>query len=397
MKTTHTIIVECVDLLKVELEKLNKKAKRLGCTELTMTASDPYMKAVTIGQDQILENVVDVVIEGEPVKANGWRFLGRIEAVPGGENLIFTVPGEKAPDEYRTCSPYRCQHCNQERLRKYTWIVEHDDGRHRQVGSSCMDDFLSAKNPERAVAWWMGSMDKLLAYLNDLERKSSRDVATGFHAYVNRAPLINSLDVLIEAAHAVRVRGAYEWPSRDGTVQGTPSLVWQALFATSPFQDGPNDVDRDLAMKVVTFIIARRNTSDYMKNLSVMVLNPRVSVRNLRYICSGLYTYLKAQGLTGKKPTGKNEHFGRVGDRLRDVPLTVHFVLPIASSYHENYDYLILFKDVEGRTFKWKKTSSGTPPKKDDKVILTGTITEHEVYKGVNQTVLQRCALKSAV
>jgi hypothetical protein len=389
MQVTSTIITECLPLLEAELEKLNKKAKRLGCTPLTMTKTDSYLRSqATAAGTNVVDNVVDIIIDGEPIKLNGWRFLGRIEAVPGADNLIFTVPGEKAPDEYRTCSAYRCQHCNQDRIRKYTWIVEHDDGSHRQVGSSCMDDFLSAKNPERAVAWWMGSMDKLLAYLKDLETKTPSQVHTGFH---NHQPmLISALDTLIRACTVVRIRGKYEFNNEEQ--EGTPNIVWRSIFGYTDLYDASTQDDKDLADKIISFVIARQHTADYFKNLSIMFLGERVSPRNVRYICSSVYTYMKEQGLLGTK-RGKNEFVGHVGDRLRNLELRIIYVKELASAYHENYDYMVLLQDADGRMFKWIKTSTGVPHK-DDHVKLTGTVKKHETYNGTNQTVLTRCTME---
>ena len=382
MKAVYTIITECVPLLEAELEKLNKRAKKLGCAPLTLSCTDPYMK---VRDGNIVENVVDATIIGDPIKLNGWRFLGRVEAVPGTENLIFTVPGEKAPDEYRTCSAYRCQHCNQNRLRKYTWIVEHDDGRHMQVGSSCMDDFLNAKNPERAVAWWMGSMDKLLAYLRELELKTAKQVVGGFSG-VNRPMMISAYDVLKQACQVVRTRGRYEFATDDHG--GTPSIVWSKLFGSSdPAQIEPED--KELADKIVAFVLARKDTADYFKNLSIMFIGDKVSVRNIKFICSSVYTYRKEH--KSAHASSKNEHYGDVGTRYRDLQLTVAWVAEVTSDYHENYDYRLIMKDAAGRTFVWKKTSAGAPPKKGDVLKLTGTVVRHDTYKGTLQTVLSRC------
>lgn len=390
MKVQNTIIDECRPLLEAEVAKLNKRALKLGCTPLQLTFGASYMRARDDAGVNVVDSVTDIVIEGEPIKLNGWRFLGRVEAVLGADNLIFTVPGEKAPEEYRTCSAYRCEHCGQDRLRKYTWIVQHDDGSKKQVGSSCMDDFLSARNPERAVAWWMASMEKLLAYLKDLESKTPQHVTTGFHG-VSRPMLISAYSVLKQACQVVRLNGKYEFDNDDA--DGTPWKVWRAIFSSD--NHGPMlPEDLELADQVVAFVLARTNTADYFKNLGVMFTADKVSVRNIKYICSSVYSYQKHMRVNAvPAAAGKNEHIGTVGYRLRDIQLTVDFVLPVTSTYHETYDYLVILKDAEGRTFKWKKTSAGVIAK-GDQVKLTGTIKAHELYKGTNQTVLTRCSVE---
>lgn len=400
MQINSTIITECLPLLIAELEKLNRKAAKLGCNPITVTQSEPYMRANSVDGINIVDNVVDVVIDGEPIKLNGWRFIGRVEAVPNStENLIFAVHGEKTPEQYRTGSPYKCEHCDQNRVRKTTWVVAHDDGSYKQVGSSCMDDFFKARNPERAISWWMGSMDKLLAYLKDLEQKSSQQVVHG--TLTPYAPAyINALRTLELACQAIRMNnGRYEFG--DNGRRSTPETVWRNTFGTSLFTDAPNQDDIDMAARIVDYVMARRAGSSYFTNLSVMFLNDKVQARNMRYICSVIYGFLKANGLTNAK-LAKNEHVGTApssdgtvkGTRLRDMKLTVTYVLGLTSQWHENYDWLIIMVDDEGRSYKWVKTSAGMVDK-GDKLVLTGTVKAHEVYKGTKQTVLTRCTITS--
>lgn len=401
MQINSTIIAECVPLLMTELEKLNRKAARLGCNPVTFKQSEPYMRAHVVNGTNVVDNVVDVVIDGEPIKLNGWRFIGRVEAVPNStENLIFAVPGEKTPEQYRTGSPYTCEHCGQNRVRKATWVVGHDDGSYKQVGSSCMDDFFKARNPERAISWWMGSMDKLLAYLKDLEQKSSQEVITG--TLTPYAPAyVNAVRVLQLACQAIRMNnGQYEFG--DQGRDSTWLTVWYGCFGPPVFKDSTNQDDADMAARIVDYVMARRAGSPYFTNLSVMFLNDKVQARNIKYICSVIYGYLKANGLTKAKSVGKNEHVGTApssdgtikGSRLRDLKLTVTYVLGLTSQWHENYDWLIIMVDDEGRSYKWIKTSAGMVDK-GDKLVLTGTVKAHEVYKGTKQTVLTRCTITS--
>lgn len=391
MQVKSTIITECVPLLHAELEKLNRRAKKLGCNPFNVTVSDPYMRALNVNGVNQVDDVVDIVIDGEPLKLNGWRFIGRIEAVPGGDNLIFTVPGEKAPDELRTTNPYTCNHCNQNRARKATWAVQHDDGTSKQVGSSCMDDFFSVTNPERAITWWMGSMDKLVAYLNDLASKSNQQVVHGtLQPY--RPIMITPKSALQFACQAVRLAGRYEFGDH-GKVS-TVETVWRALFGTPIHADAPTEEDVELADKIIDFVIARRGESDYFNNLNIMVKADKVQARNLRYLCSVVYAWRKANGLLGGKAK-LNEHVGKVDERLRDLKLKVVFTLGLPSQWHENYDWLVILEDAEGRTFKWKKTSAGIL-NKGDELLVTGTVKAHELYKGTKQTVLTRCSVKVA-
>jgi len=60
--------------------------------------------------------------------------------------------------------------------------------------------------------------------------------------------------------------------------------------------------------------------------------------------------------------------------------------------YGEDTVYIYSFVDSKGNVLVWK-TTKGLSIEDGDKVIITGTIKEHSEYKGVKQTVLQRCKI----
>ena len=50
-----------------------------------------------------------------------------------------------------------CDHCGTTRRRSATYLVEHEDGSRKQVGSSCMADFLGASGHPRLAGSAQGS------------------------------------------------------------------------------------------------------------------------------------------------------------------------------------------------------------------------------------------------
>lgn len=55
--------------------------------------------------------------------------------------IVRTMPGQETPKEFWTRGP-KCDHCKHNRRRNNTYVVRHEDGRHMQVGSTCIEDFL---------------------------------------------------------------------------------------------------------------------------------------------------------------------------------------------------------------------------------------------------------------
>jgi hypothetical protein len=211
---------------------------------------------------------------------------------------------------------------------------------------------------------------------------------TGYTNSINAPVMLNAKSVLEVACATVRKQGRYVF-SNEHTV-GTPDLVYDSFFSRTFVEAEVEPQDVQLAADIIAYVARKVNDSGYFKNLAVMFSADRVSARNIRYISSAVYTYNKAQATA---PAVKNEHFGKVGGKVVALELTVVYVKPIASYYHEGYDHLLILKDNEGRTFKWKKTSAGAPDR-DARIKVCGTIKAHELYSGVKQTVLSHCTLK---
>ena len=84
-------------------------------------------------------------------------------------------------------------------------------------------------------------------------------------------------------------------------------------------------------------------------------------------------------------------YYGSIGDKI-----TVTLTLSNYFSYDGSYglQFIYLFQDQDQNTFKWS-TSKVIGPEIGESVTLTGTIKNHEQYKGVRQTVITRCKIKS--
>ena len=177
-----TYIVPGMNLayLLEQIAKLNKRCTKLGIPEITVTTEHDHTLhlyrnplndfkcwlaevdiptkvcgMVAVGQ---VREMWEVTITGTAPKYAGWRFIATLEplAAAGTEtlNLVMTVPGEKCPVAFMRAEHVgRCDHCNAKRMRKQTFVVQHDDGTFKAVGRQCIKDFLGHEDPNRLAAW----------------------------------------------------------------------------------------------------------------------------------------------------------------------------------------------------------------------------------------------------
>lgn len=92
-----------------------------------------------------------------------------------------------------------------------------------------------------------------------------------------------------------------------------------------------------------------------------------------------------------------SQHIGNIGDRLDlEVTFVKRFTYEVASYRGWGTDYMAIntFIDNDGNYFIWKSTSAYFNADERSKVRLRGTVKEHSDYKGIKQTVLQRCKVE---
>lgn len=140
---TYRIPVENVAQLNARLQKLVRRAVKLGMTPPTVTYGNPYNHQLA---NKKFVRVVDAEVTGGAIVVKGWTFVGSIDHIEG-QAVFRAVPGEQIPAQYRNCAP-TCDHCQTNRRRNSTFVLRHDDGRYARVGRNCLSDFLDETTPD---------------------------------------------------------------------------------------------------------------------------------------------------------------------------------------------------------------------------------------------------------
>lgn len=152
-----------------KFEKLARRAKKIGVPAPTFTkvgehnqvevvSHDAYGKAYFswVRKDDTAHSMNltgrarvchHLVINGDHiVKLNGWTFIASLDHELGADNTIVSVvPGCEGlvPEGFRHRGTV-CDHCKENRTRKMTYVVRHENGDIKQVGSTCLRDFLGS-------------------------------------------------------------------------------------------------------------------------------------------------------------------------------------------------------------------------------------------------------------
>lgn len=221
----------CLDYLRERLDKLGRRARKLGCDPARVEVLDKrvreWQEPVDSGwmgdtygsmvrtrrQAQVL-----VRVTGEAPALAGWELVAVVEHTDAG-NLIHRVPGKSdaLPEGVRTAKA-TCDHCGHVRGRRETFIVKNTDaGETRRVGRSCLADFLGHVDPKRILGY--------AKYMLEIERECSPD-AIGSRMFGHWWDLS---EVLSASAACIL---AFGWVSR-GMVSRAVENDWVLPLATA--------------------------------------------------------------------------------------------------------------------------------------------------------------------
>jgi hypothetical protein len=193
-------VPECnLPSLEDRIDKLNRKAKKLGCDPITLEQVGYFEKEGEHGPVRIYK----IKVHGpEPVIA-GWKLIAKLEPAGGGNVVKRIDRGDDLDPQWRAARIW-CDHCNLERDRLSSWVVRHvETVIEKQVGTSCLKDFTGHGDPSRFVsmAEWLCAVDSAMEEAEDYDP----DRVDGYKARLYLAPFLEWVSACIRA---------YGWMSR---------------------------------------------------------------------------------------------------------------------------------------------------------------------------------------
>lgn len=195
------------NMKKVEkkLAALNRRGSRIGghleitdVREYFEEREHPHARELGIEGRKVLVPMVSFEIEGVVPVVNGWTILARVEHTREG-NIISRIDDGEIGD-WRNAAP-TCDHCSTKRARRDTFFLRNEAGEIRQIGRSCLADYVRSEDIEIATKFFF-----FTSFCNSLG-SDPVDVAT-------YQP--STKDFLACACAAVRIDGGYRPRSFEG-------------------------------------------------------------------------------------------------------------------------------------------------------------------------------------
>lgn len=396
---TYIVATERIDWLAEKIGKINARAKRLHVAPLTFNVSEPRVvtqanfEALGLSPQCIKRIYHEVTVGGESPKMAGWTFLGTIQHEDGG-NILRVSPewtGGDIPANFRNDKP-ECDHCKTARRRNDTYILRHDDGTWKQVGTNCIRDFLG-HDAAYALAMaqvWFSAADII---------GDSDDELGGF-GFGGSPSAWDTEHFMAVVCCNIRTCG---WVSskmmRDsGSLTSTSARALNDLYwsprSQSPKPESPSEGDRENAKAIVAWgeaLSLRAELNDYLHNLSVIFNGEVVTARMAGFAASAAMAWSREtqREIERKRAAETSAHVGTVGERTV-FTLTLSDIRTMEGDYGTTFLYSFL--DAAGNSVKWF-SSRDAGLKVGSTYSGKATVKKHDDYKGVKQTLITRAAL----
>lgn len=389
------------------LEKLIRRAHKAGNTDITyeIVGETKVRRSYEATDDNTGEKVLREVVlpallfrvTGEAPKYAGYIFLAKIEFLDGEDQLAHLVPGVKIPLQERfhktDCA---CDHCQVNRVRNDVFVVHHEEtGAQKQVGRTCLRDFLGIDTPEKVVSRF--------GFWSDLG-----EFEDGWGSSSYRGPAYHSLDEILSLTAAdIRGRGYVSNARADDNNPSTSGRIRTALWPSRSDDDQQRfsrvlknsvaDEDRAVVQAAKEYFAALEPKNEYEQNVKTLIkYDVLLKEKHFGLVVSGIAAYLRHverlnQLEVQRRRAADSAYVGEPKERLRGLVLTLDKVIVLGQSRFNQYGEtkLRIYHDDQGNIFTWISEASEQPGVGIE-AKYDATVKAHKDYNGAKQTVLTR-------
>ena len=399
-------MIETLNILKGQekyltekIAKMNRKAVKIDCPEMTLTFGEDIVQKWTdeYGRKRVTIKVPATLDYEIPI-IDGWKLISTFDAyqtVPTetkpSEVIVTTstVPGETLPISAADKTEIHCDHCGHNRYRTHSMLMQnvHTD-EYMEVGSTCIRDFFG-HDPVAFMRYASWSFEGLV---NELPEEEAGFGGGG------RITALDLNELLIYTSATIR---KYGWMSKGKayeTGQGsTADEVMEQMFPPTSMKEADRitieDRDKEVAEAAVKHWIDNPDLgNDYVNNCNKLARLGYVPFKHLGLAVSMVPSYNRAAFELKDAAEDTSEFVGTPGDKLTGIEAEVVFSKELASDYGPKVLYI--FKGKDGNTYKTFYSGSKWTAYAGDEVILNGTVKAHNDYKGKKATMLTRAFAK---
>jgi len=315
-----------------------------------------------------------IQVECEPVKFSGWEFLSVAEVEQG----VVLTRGIGSAEEVKP-SQVRvgyCDHCQTSRSRKKYIFVKNESGEIKQVGSSCVKDFLGWEFvPSQLLQW---------SNLEEIGRGTS-------------APRWPSTVSVAAVALLATAKSGYKSAKSHGEQGSTKYEVLEILNPDSQYGKllrrgygitfPLTEQQLSKGQELVAFAQSFEGDSAYAENLRAVASLPYQTFSTIGVFVSSIIAKQKLEGQDQKTvKVYKSEQIAPVGERV-EIQVTVLSKKAIETPF--GISMLWVFESGDYKV-KWFDSGYSFDAEVGEELTIKGTIKGADEYQGTFSTLVSR-------
>jgi len=376
-----------------KIDQLQATARKLDLPEWQVAFGEKEWRSVPVytkdSSGKIFERKMQlegtaVSIAGAAPVLNGWRFLAKIEHEADG-NLVKGMTGDDLPASWHACGP-NCEHCGVARGRNNTFMLMNvNNGEIKQVGSSCLGDFIGGqyRDPERIAAMY----DYLMRLGADYEYDPEREISgIGVDSCG-----IEPSRLMAAVLKIVQEDGGYlsaEKAEGMGCL-GTGQRLRAAFWSKRPINVIPDTGHEIKAIEVVSWLEGQKEADSlWLRNIAYLASRQGIDSKNAGLFASGYFAWNRDLERKLKRDSGNaGEWIGNKGEKV-----IVAATLECHAGYDTSFGYktVLTFRDETGSGLVWKTQSPPQGLVVGNNYRLLATVKDHGEYRGDRQTEITR-------
>ncbi|WP_323025744.1 hypothetical protein [Castellaniella sp.] len=391
---------------EVSLARLNKRAETFGLAPIKVlsTASRQYFwdkHETSRGTDAVLKRlrpgetppwldpvwlVNELTLEYPIIKLGDWEVVGQIESAADQGNLLFSVSQDAddvaALQTHAFCE-INCEHCNTKRNRKLSYLLKDGQGNHKEVGSTCLEDFTGID--PAAVLF----MQKMYLFWDEYGEDDDWGASPGrVSAYPTKGYLARVLFCMENFGGFVSSAKA-----RD---QGLMATYEAAASLDRDFKENDEirnrfyaDYERHsaYAQQIIDWWAQEPTEDSFGHNVKILLAQENIEIKSkhLAFAAAAVQSYQRYAAALNDRVS--SVHVGAVGEK-RDEPLRLRSVASWDSAFGMQWRFN--FTDGQGNRLSWK-TGSPPPSLREPQAIGRAfsarfKVKKHDEYKGIATT-----------
>lgn len=378
IRNSFTVRADKLEWLNKQFASLAKRAAKVGCEAPRIEIGSSFLvtEKTRRGVEVVVEKVnVDVV--GVTPHYNGWTFAATLQHLHEGgacETVIRNVSIFEAPESYRNAGP-DCEHCNYKRRRNDTYLVVSDAGEWKQVGSTCVEDFLGGKGLD-ALARQADLISEAMGTVSGL---GSDDVEGGSTGY--------SIRYFVAACYAqIEQDGRFVGRTRAREEGGTSTA--DAVLNSLSGVDGVAMTEANFARasSAVEWVLGLQDEglTEFLHNLRAVCRSGYVTFRLAGYAAAVCAAYDRHDREQAAARDSRSTHVGEIGAAMPACRVRVRSVKDMTA---KGWGYLVT---VIGADYCLRSFFSKEPLNVGECYTVAGTVRDHRSDNGIPVTALTR-------